>query len=103
MKTTENKIEATRTLEVFYKVMNTTDGKKFKKWLTQTKDKKIYQVNFVLEAKAKMPKSRSKIVVKESDMNWNKKNPQYPVLYIKDIQSVEALESAPEDWTKYFE
>jgi len=36
-------------------------------------------------------------------MNWNRKNPKYPKLYIKDIQSVEPIESAPEDWTNYFE
>ena len=95
--------EQTRKLEVFYKIMTTTDGKKFKKWLTKANDGKIYQVNFVLEAKTKMPKSRSILVVKESDMNWNRKNPQYPVLYIKAIEEVQALESAPENFDIYFE
>ena len=95
--------EQTRKLEVFYKNMTTTDGKKFKKWLTKANDGKIYQVNFVLEAKTKMPKARSILIVNESDMNWNKKNPQYPVLYIKEIQEVKALESAPENFDIYFE
>lgn len=98
-----NSAVKTMKVEVFYKQMTTTDGKKFKKWLTKTNDGKIYQVNFVLLAKNNMPKARSILNVKESDMNWNRKNPQYPVLYIKEIQSVEALESAPEDWTNYFE
>ena len=90
-------------VEVFYKNQQTTDGKKFKKWLTKTKDGKMYQVNFVLLAKNNMPKARAVLNVKETDMNWNRKNPKYPVLYIKEIQSVEAIESAPEDWTNYFE
>ena len=90
-------------ISVFYKNCETKDGKKFKKWLTQTSDGKFYDVCFVLSAKTSMPKARSYVYVKESDMNWNRKNPKYPKLYIKDIQSVEPIESAPEDWTNYFE
>lgn len=90
-------------VEVFYKNMTTKDGRKFKKWLTKANDGKIYQIEFVLLAKNNMPKARSILYVKEVDMNWNRTNPQYPKLYIKEIQSVEALESAPENWTNYFE
>ena len=50
-----------------------------------------------------MPKASSILIVNESDMNWNKKNPQYPVLYIKEIQEVQAIESAPENFDIYFE
>lgn len=103
MKTSETKEVATRKLEVFYKNMKTNDGKKFKKWLTATFDGKIYQVAFVLLAKNNMPKARSFVYVKDTDMNWKRENPQYPVLYIKEIQKVEPIETPPEDFDKYFE
>lgn len=98
-----SKSEELRKVEVFYKNMATKDGKKFKKWLTKTKDGKIYQVSFVLEAKGMIPKSRAVLTVKECNMNWNRKNPQYPQLYISKIEAVETLESAPEDFDNYFE
>ena len=102
-----NSAVKTMKVEVFYKVQKCT-GKNgneftFKKWLTKAKDNKVYQVAFVMEAKAKVPSARAILNIKESDMNWNRKNPQYPVLYIKNIESVEELESAPEQWTNYFE
>ena len=95
--------EQLRKVEVFYKNMTTKDGKKFKKWLTKTTDGKIYQVSFVLEAKAKMPKARAVLTVKECNMNWNRKNPQYPQLYISEIESVTEIESNPQDFDNYFE
>ena len=98
------KEEATRKIDVFYKLVeNTTTGTKFKKWLTATKDGKIYQVKFVLEALSSVPSARATIYVKDEDMNWNFKNKNYPVLYVKNIQKVEQKESAPEDFDNYFE
>ena len=97
------KTESTRKIDVFYKLQETKMGTKFKKWLTATKDGKIYQVRFVLGALASVPTARATIYVKDEDMNWNKENPKYPVLYIKNIQKVEQKESAPEDFDKYFE
>ena len=95
--------EATRKIEVFYKLQQTKMGTKFKKWLTATKDGKIYQVRFVLGAVPKVPSARATIYVKDEDMNWNKENPKYPVLYITNIEKVEQKESAPEDFDIYFE
>ena len=95
--------EATRKIEVFYKLQQTKMGTKFKKWLTTTKDGKIYQVRFVLGAVPKVPSARATIYVKDEDMNWNKENPKYPVLYITNIEKVEQKESAPEDFDNYFE
>ena len=96
--------EATRKIEVFYKLAeNTKTGTKFKKWLTATKDGKIYQVKFVLGALSSVPSARATIYVKDEDMNWNYKNKNYPVLYVKNIQKVEQKESAPEDFDIYFE
>ena len=96
--------EATRKIEVFYKLAeNTKTGTKFKKWLTATKDGKIYQVKFVLGALSSVPSARATIYVKDEDMNWNKENPKYPVLYITNIEKVEQKESAPEDFDIYFE
>ena len=95
--------EATRKIEVFYKLQQTKMGTKFKKWLTTTKDGKIYQVRFVLGALSKVPSARATIYVKDEDMNWNKENPKYPVLYITNIEKVEQKESAPEDFDIYFE
>ena len=95
--------EATRKIEVFYKLQQTKMGTKFKKWLTTTKDGKIYQVRFVLGAVSKVPSARATIYVKDEDMNWNKENPKYPVLYITNIEKVEQKESAPEDFDIYFE
>ena len=95
--------EATRKIEVFYKLQQTKMGTKFKKWLTTTKDGKIYQVRFVLGAVPKVPSARATIYVKDEDMNWNYKNKNYPVLYVKNIQKVEQKESAPEDFDNYFE
>ena len=95
--------EATRKIEVFYKLQQTKMGTKFKKWLTTTKDGKIYQVRFVLGAVPKVPSARATIYVKDEDMNWNKENPKYPVLYITNIEKVEQKESAPEDFDIYFE
>ena len=96
--------EATRKIEVFYKLVeNTKNGTKFKKWLTATKDGKIYQVKFVLGALSSVPSARATIYVKDEDMNWNYKNKNYPVLYVKNIQKVEQKESAPEDFDNYFE
>ena len=95
--------EATRKIEVFYKLQQTKMGTKFKKWLTTTKDGKIYQVRFVLGAVSKVPSARATIYVKDEDMNWNKENPKYPVLYITNIEKVEQKESAPEDFDNYFE
>ena len=95
--------EATRKIEVFYKTMTTSNGTKFKKWLTATKDGKIYQVKFILSALASVPSARATIYVKDEYMYWNKKNPQYPVLNIKAIEKVEQHESAPEDFDIYFE
>ena len=98
------KEESTRKIEVFYKLAeNTKTGTKFKKWLTATKDGKIYQVRFVLGAVPKVPSARATIYVKDEDMNWNKENPKYPVLYITNIEKVEQKESAPEDFDIYFE
>lgn len=102
-KSTTSSPEATRKIEVFYKTMTTKTGTKFKKWLTVTKDGKFYQVKFILNALTTLPTARSTITVKDSDMYWNKKNPQYPTLTIKAIQSIEQKESAPEDFDKYFE
>ena len=100
----EVKQEATRKIDVFYKLVeNTTTGTKFKKWLTSTKDGKIYQVKFVLGALSSVPSARATIYVKDEDMNWNFKNKNYPVLYVKNIQKVEQKESAPEDFDNYFE
>ena len=95
--------EATRKIEVFYKLQQTKMGTKFKKWLTATKDGKIYQVRFVLGAVPKVPSARATIYVKDEDMNWNKENPKYPVLYITNIEKLEQKESAPEDFDIYFE
>lgn len=92
-----------RKIEVFYKKMTTKDGKKFKKWLTKTKDEKIYQVSFVYEAKKDIPSSRSYIYVLDENMNWNRENPQYPVLYVKKVEKVEQIETAPEEFDNYFE
>lgn len=105
MAKTENKNEATtlRKIEVFYKNMKTTDGKKFKKWLTKTLDGKVYQVSFVYEAKKDIPSARSYIYVLDENMNWNKTNPQYPVLYVKKVEKVEEIESDPEKFDNYFE
>lgn len=97
------KEESTRKIEVFYKLQQTKMGTKFKKWLTATKDGKIYQVRFVLGALSKVPSARATIYVKDEDMNWNKENPKYPVLYITNIEKVEQKESAPEDFDIYFE
>ena len=98
------KEESTRKIEVFYKLSeNTKTGTKFKKWLTATKDGKIYQVKFVLGALSSVPSARATIYVKDEDMNWNYKNKNYPVLYVKNIQKVEQKESAPEDFDNYFE
>lgn len=97
------KEESTRKIEVFYKLQQTKMGTKFKKWLTATKDGKIYQVRFVLNAIPKVPSARATIYVKDEDMNWNKENPKYPVLYITNIEKVEQKESAPEDFDIYFE
>ena len=98
------KTEATRKIEVFYKLVeNAKTGIKFKKWLTSTKDGKMYQVKFVMNALASVPTARATIYVKDEDMNWNYKNKDYPVLYVKNIQKVEQKESAPEDFDKYFE
>ena len=97
------KEESTRKIEVFYKLQQTKMGTKFKKWLTTTKDGKIYQVRFVLGALSKVPSARATIYVKDEDMNWNYKNKNYPVLYVKNIQKVEQKESAPEDFDNYFE
>lgn len=102
-KSTTSSPEATRKIEVFYKTMTTKTGTKFKKWLTVTKDGKFYQVKFILNALTTLPTARSTITVKDSDMYWNKKNPQYPTLTIRSIQSIEQKESAPEDFDKYFE
>ena len=92
-----------RKIEVFYKNMKTQDGKKFKKWLTKTLDGKIYQVSFVYDAKKDIPSARSYIYVLDENMNWNKNNPQYPVLYVKKVEKVEPIESAPEEFDNYFE
>ena len=92
-----------RKIEVFYKKMTTKDGKKFKKWLTKTKDEKIYQVSFVYDAKKDIPSARSYIYVLDENMNWNKNNPQYPVLYVKKVEKVEPIESSPEEFDNYFE
>ena len=98
------KEESTRKIEVFYKLAeNTKTGTKFKKWLTATKDGKIYQVKFVLGALSSVPSARATIYVKDEDMNWNKENPKYPVLYVTNIEKVEQKESAPEDFDNYFE
>ena len=99
----EVKQEATRKIDVFYKTVSLSSGTKFKKWLTSTKDGKIYQVKFVMGALASVPTARATIYVKDEDMNWNFKNKDYPVLYIKNIQKVEQKESAPEDFDNYFE
>lgn len=108
MAKTENKsatAQATtlRKIEVFYKNMKTSDGKKFKKWLTKTLDGKVYQVSFVYEAKKDIPSARSFIYVLDENMNWNKSNPQYPVLYVKKVEKVEEIESDPEKFDNYFE
>ena len=108
MAKTENKsatAQATtlRKIEVFYKNMKTTDGKKFKKWLTKTLDGKVYQVSFVYEAKKDIPSARSYIYVLDENMNWNKNNPQYPVLYVKKVEKVEEIESDPTKFDNYFE
>lgn len=95
--------ESTRKIEVFYKWQETKTGKKFKKWLTKTKDEKIYQVNFCGEALRTMPEARATIYVDESNMNWSRKNPKYPELYIKKIDHIELKESAPENFDIYFE
>ena len=95
--------EDTRVVEIFYKWEETKTGKKFKKWLTQTLDKKIYQVNFCGEALRQVPEARATIHVKEENMNWNRKNAQYPVLYIKKIEHIELKESAPENFDIYFQ
>lgn len=92
-----------RKIEVFYKNMKTNDGKKFKKWLTKTLDGKIYQVSFVYEAKKDIPSARSFIYVLDENMNWNKTNPNYPVLYVKKVEKVEEIESDPEKFDNYFE
>ena len=103
MKKEETNNEATRKIDVFYKYMETKDGKRFKKWLTATKDGKIYAVRFTSLALEKVPQARSTIYVMDSNMFWSKKNPQYPVLYIEKIEKIEAKESAPEDFDIYFE
>lgn len=108
MAKTENKsanAQATtlRKIEVFYKNMKTSDGKKFKKWLTKTLDGKVYQVSFVYEAKKDIPSARSFIYVLDENMNWNKNNPQYPVLYVKKVEKVEEIESDPTKFDNYFE
>lgn len=108
MAKTENKsatAQATtlRKIEVFYKNMKTSDGKKFKKWLTKAIDDKIYQVSFVYEAKKDIPSARSYIYVLDENMNWNKSNPQYPVLYVKKVEKVEEIESDPTKFDNYFE
>ena len=97
------KAEATRKIDVFYKIVSLPSGTKFKKWLTATKDDKMYQVKFVMNALSSVPTARATIYVKDEDMNWNYKNKDYPVLYVKNIQKVEQKESAPEDFDKYFE
>ena len=78
-KSTTSSPEATRKIEVFYKTMTTKTGTKFKKWLTVTKDGKFYQVKFIMNALTNLPTARSTITVNDSDMYWNKKNPQYPL------------------------
>ena len=102
--TTNVSTESTlRKIEVFYKNMKTNDGKKFKKWLTKALDDRIYQVSFVYEAKKDIPSARSNIYVYDENMNWNKDNPQYPVLYIKKVEKVEEIETPPEKFDIYFE
>ena len=95
--------EDTRKIDIFYKWQETTTGKKFKKWLTATKDGKVYQVKFVLEALKVVPEARATIYVKEENMNWSRKNPKYPVLYVQKIDHIELKETAPEDFDIYFE
>lgn len=92
-----------RKVEVFYKYMETKDGKKFKKWLTKCQDGKCYDVKFCKEALANIPTARATLYVSEDCMNWSKKNPSYPVLWITKIEKVELKESAPEDFDIYFE
>ena len=103
MKKEETNNVTIRKIDVFYKDMQTKDGKRFKKWLTKTKDEKIYAVRFTSQALDNLPQARSTIYVTDSNMFWSKKNPQYPVLYVEKIEKIEAKESAPEDFDIYFE
>ena len=100
---TESKSVATMKINVFYKYMNKQDGTKFKKWLTKTANEKTFGVKFVANALTNIPKARATIYVKEDCMWWNKKNPDYPVLVIKQIEKVEEQETPPENWKIYFE
>ena len=102
-KETESKSVATMKLNVFYKYMNKQDGTKFKKWLVKTNDEKTFGVKFVANALTNVPKARATIYVKEDCMWWNKNNPDFPVLVIKQIEKVEEQETPPENWMIYFE
>lgn len=102
-KETESKSVSTMKINVFYKYMNKQDGTKFKKWLTKTADEKTFGVKFVANALTNIPKARATIYVKEDCMWWNKKNPDFPILVIKQIEKVEEQETPPENWKIYFE
>lgn len=95
--------ESTRKIDIFYTWREGKNGSKYKKWLTKTKDEKVYEVGFCGEALRVVPEARATIYVKEENMNWNRKNPKYPKLWISKIDHIELKETAPENFDIYFE
>lgn len=66
--------------------------------------KEWLELRFTKEVPAEVkPKAYSMLYVEEDGMHIDHRNAEYPVVWIKEVKKIEALERPKEDLSQYFE
>ena len=91
-------------LDVYVKNMtNSVTGNKFKSYCTKGKNEELFNVRFTKDVSQDLiPKSRSKVYVKE-DMIFTDRRNKIPKVWIRAVERIEAVELPHDDPSQYFE
>lgn len=94
----------TLVLDVFVKNMvNSVTGNKFKSFSTKGKNGEFFAIRFTKDVpQDKIPKSRSKVYVKD-DMVFTDRRNKVPKVWIRAVERIEPVELPYDDPTQYFE
>ena len=94
----------TLVLDVYVKNMtNSVTGNKFKSYSTKGKNEELFSVRFTKDVPQDLiPKSRSKVYVKE-DMLFTDRRNKIPKVWIRAVERIEAVELPYDDPSQYFE
>ena len=94
----------TLVLDVYVKNMvNNVTGNKFKSYSTKGKNDEFFAVRFTKDVpQDKIPKSRSKLYVKE-DMLFTDRRNKIPKVWIRAVERIEAVELPYDEPSQYFD